>query len=112
MKNKSFGLALAILLLLTSLYPQAFAAEGTAGDYFKNMGKQLGVGLFNVVSSPAEIPCTIGSEMSERPNVGFFTGFGKGTVFMLRRIVVGVSEVATFLLPREESSLPVVCTTK
>jgi hypothetical protein len=42
---------------------------------------------------------------------GGFTGFGKGTVFMLRRILVGVTEVGTFVIPMERT-IPRVCSEK
>ncbi len=86
----------------------AMAAEGTSGDYMGGMGRQFVRGLGNVLSSPAEIPCTIGDEMEVRSSTGFFTGLGKGTAFMLRRILVGVCEVGTFMIPAEPV-LPPVC---
>src|SRR5689334_16312007 len=89
--------------------PPVFAAEGTAGDYFAGMGKNLGRGLWNVVSSPAEIPCTMSDDMEGgNAAAGFFTGMGKGLVFMGRRIVVGASEILTFVLPAAPV-LPGVC---
>ena len=88
-----------------------FAGEGTAGDYASGMGIQFVRGLGNILSSPAEIPCTISSDMSVNSSTGFFTGFGKGTAFMLRRILVGVCEVGTFMLP-SAATLPTVCKKK
>ncbi len=88
--------------------PQALAGEGTAGDYFKDIGSKFGRGLANAVTSPAEIPCAMADEMSVRPAAGFFTGFGKGIAFMLRRLLVGVTEVGTFMIPMPPD-LPVVC---
>lgn len=98
------------LVLLTALQlPLAFASdEETAGDYAKGMITKFGRGLVNVVSSPFEIPCSIREEMFDRGAAGFFTGFGKGTVLMLRRILVGVTEVGTFIIPMEPT-LPMVC---
>ena len=88
--------------------PQAVAGEETAGDYFRGIGSKFGRGLVNVVTSPAEIPCKVADEMSERPAAGFFTGLGKGLAFMLRRLLVGVDEILTFFIPMEPD-LPVVC---
>ena len=84
------------------------AAEGTAGDYMKQIGIKAGRGLVNILSSPAEIPCTIASDIKDKGAAGFFTGFGKGTVFMLRRILVGATEFGTLVIPME-ATLPPVC---
>lgn len=94
------------------LFPvQVYSAEGTAGDYMAEIGTKLGRGLENIVTSPAEIPCTMADDMHESAAAGFFTGFGKGTVFMLRRILVGVTEVGTFVIPMERT-IPRVCSEK
>ncbi len=98
----------AVLLFFAAALPPVFGAEGTASDYGTAIATKFGRGLWNVVSSPAEIPCTIGSELSERPAAGFLTGLGLGTVYMLRRILVGASEVGTFMIPME-ATIPQVC---
>lgn len=85
-----------------------FAGEATSGDYLADLGSQLGRGVANILTSPLEIPCTIGDDMTARPETGFFTGLSKGTLFMLRRILVGVSELATFMMPAEPT-IPPVC---
>ncbi len=107
---KKIGRAFVCFILLGVLgLPSSFASgEETAGDYAKGMITKLGSGIVNVVSSPLEIPCSIREEMFDSPAAGFFTGFGKGTVFMLRRILVGVTEIGTFVIPMEPT-LPVVC---
>ena len=99
------------LLTLLTFSPLA-AAEGggTTGDYLKDIGTKLGRGLWNVITSPVEIPCTIGDELAVRPQVGFLTGLGKGTGFFLRRLLVGVTEVGTFVIPMERT-IPPVCQT-
>ena len=94
-----------------NLSSPAFAGEGTTGDYFVGMGKNLGRGLWNIVSSPAEIPCAMGPEMSSHPAYGFFSGLGIGTGLMLRRILVGASEFGTFVMP-SEATIPPVCQEK
>ncbi len=86
----------------------ASAGEGTFGDYMGEIGTKFGRGLVNVITSPAEIPCTIGNEMEVKGGAGFFPGFGKGIMFMLRRILVGVTEVGTFMIPMERT-IPPVC---
>ena len=89
----------------------AFAGEETSGDYLSEIGTKFGRGLLNVVSSPLEIPCGIGADMSQNAGTGFFTGFGKGTWLMARRILVGVTEVGTFMIPAE-ATIPTVCKAK
>ena len=72
------------------------------------IGTKFGRGLENVVTSLAEIPCTVHSDIKDQGGSGFFTGFGKGTLFMLRRMLVGVTEVGTFFIPMERT-IPRVC---
>lgn len=84
------------------------AAEETAGDYLYGIGTKFVRGLENVVTSLAEIPCTVHADMKDREGSGFFSGFGKGTVFMLRRMLIGVTEVGTFFIPMERT-IPRVC---
>ena len=111
MKN-TFRLFILSALLMASFLPVAAAGEGTAGDYASGMGIQIGRGLWNVVSSPAEIPCTMRDDMSDgNAAAGAFTGFGKGLALMVRRIVVGVSEIGTFVMP-SEATIPGVCAQK
>ena len=105
-KNKMIPLSLLVSLL--SFIPVSFAGEGNAGDYFKQAGTQIVRGLENVVTSPVEIPCTMGSEMAAHPQAGIFTGLGKGTVFMLRRLLIGVAEIGTFIIP-DVRTIPPVC---
>ncbi len=103
--SRILGLFLAAMLLCI---PGSFAQE-TAGDYFYGIGTKLGRGLENVVTSPGEIPCTMADDIKDQGALaGSFTGFGKGTLFMLRRILVGVTEVGTFFIPMERT-LPRVC---
>lgn len=103
--------AILFVIMAFSFSPILRAGEGTAGDYAAGMGKNIGRGLWNVASSPAEIPCTISSDMKENAGTGFFTGFGKGLGLMVRRIVVGVSEIGTFMMPAE-ATIPPVCRQK
>ena len=109
MKKKIASVFFITSLLLTSAYP-VLAGEGTSGDYMAEIGTKFGRGLFNVISSPAEIPCTMTSDIkSEGAAAGTFTGLGKGLAFMVRRILVGVTEVGTFMIPME-ATIPTVCT--
>ena len=85
-----------------------FAEEATVGDYFHGIGTKFGRGLENTVTSLAEIPCAMAVEIKGQGAAGSFTGFGKGTLFMLRRLLVGVTEIGTFFIPMERT-LPWVC---
>ena len=108
--NRGIFIFLAIAAVSFAGAGAAFAGEETTGDYMSGMGNQFVRGLGNVISSPAEIPCTMTSDIkSQGAAAGTFTGLGKGLAFMLRRILVGVSEVATFVIPME-ATLPTVCT--
>jgi putative exosortase-associated protein (TIGR04073 family) len=84
------------------------SAEETAGDYFTGMSQNLGRGLLNLVTSPADIPCTMVQDTQDAGPAGLATGFGKGIAFMLRRILVGAAEIGTFVLPSERT-IPPVC---
>ncbi len=106
-KNRSVTFYLAAVIFLSAL-PAAHAAEGTTGDYFVDIGTKLWRGIWNVVSSPAELPCTISEDMHNNSSSGFFTGFGRGTALMARRMLVGISEVGTFVIPME-ATIPPVC---
>lgn len=98
-----------LLFALIFLSSPVLAQEATTGDYLEAVGTKAARGLLNVVTSPAEIPCTMSSEIETRgAGAGIFTGFGQGTVFMLRRILVGVTEVGTFMIPMERT-IPPVC---
>ena len=108
LKKMIAGVVLTGLVLFPA---QVYSAEETAGDYMAAMGTKIGRGLENVVTSPAEIPCTMADDMHESAAAGFFTGFGKGTLFMLRRILVGVTEIGTFVIPMERT-IPRVCSEK
>ena len=97
-----------LLIILTMLSAPFVFAEGTAGDYMYGITTKFGRGLENVVTSFAEIPCTIHANIKDQGGTGVFSGFGKGTLFMLRRMLVGVTEVGTFFIPMERT-IPRVC---
>jgi len=99
-----------VFLILLALLPASVVfAEGTAGDYMYGIGTKFGRGLENVVTSLAEIPCTVHADMKDSGGSGFFPGLGMGTLYMLRRMLVGVTEVGTFFIPMERT-IPRVCT--
>ncbi len=88
----------------------AYAQEGAA-DYSVEVSSKFGRGLVNVLSSPAEIPCTIRDDVNEKGAVGVGTGLFKGIAFFARRVLVGVTEVGTFMIPME-ATIPPVCAKK
>lgn len=101
----------AILLIALVMLPASFAfpaEEATVGDYMYGIGTKFGRGLENVVTSFAEIPCTIHADMKDQGGSGFFPGLGMGTVYMLRRMLIGVSEIGSFFIPMERT-IPRVC---
>ena len=101
MRKKWVGFIVVVMLAL-SFTPQALAAsEGTTGDYMAEIGTKFGRGLWNVISSPAEIPCTMKVDANDKGGSGYVSGFGKGIVFMLRRILIGTTEVGTFMIPMD-----------
>ena len=106
---RTFRIFIISLLVLSVLTPMALAGEETAGDYFSGMGIQIARGLWNIISSPAEIPCTMRDDIKTDGGAGAATGFGKGIAFFLRRALVGVSEFVTFVMP-SGGTLPQVCT--
>ena len=108
-KSKYFQFILFLLPAFVSAMPAA-RAEGSA-DYSIEISQKFGRGLLNVISSPLEIPCAIRDDVSERGAAGAGTGFFKGIAFFARRVLVGVTEVGTFMIPMEET-LPPVCAKK
>jgi len=106
-RSQLFIMGLLVLSVLT-LRP-VFAQEATPGDYFYGIGTKLGRGLWQIVSSPADIPCEMTFAAQEEGASGLASGFGKGTLFMLRRILVGATEVVTFVIPMERT-IPPACT--
>jgi putative exosortase-associated protein (TIGR04073 family) len=86
-------------------------AQSESADYGVGISTKFGRGLVNVLSSPAEIPCTIRDEVSERGAAGAGTGFFLGTWYFVRRALVGVTEVGTFMIPME-ATIPPVCAKK
>ncbi|HRK62153.1 MAG TPA: exosortase system-associated protein, TIGR04073 family [Candidatus Omnitrophota bacterium] len=98
---KKHFLILSFLMMLS-----AFAS---AGEYVEDIATKFGRGVENFVTSPAEIPCTVESEMHKGDRIiRFFSGLGKGTVYFLRRAIVGTTEVVTFMIPMERT-MPQVC---
>ena len=99
-----------ILLIALIVLPASFvsAEEATFGDYMYGIGTKFGRGFENIGTSFAEIPCTIHADMKDQGGSGFFPGLGMGTVYMLRRMFIGVCEVGSFFIPMERT-IPRVC---
>lgn len=86
----------------------SFAGEETSGDYLHGIGTKFSRGVWNIVASPAEIPCGIRTDMAAHHKLGMLSGFGNGVVYFGRRLLVGVTEVMTFIIPMG-ATLPPVC---
>jgi putative exosortase-associated protein (TIGR04073 family) len=86
-----------------------FAESGV--DYSVEISQKFGRGIGNVLSSPLEIPCGIRDEVRERGAAGIGTGLFKGLALFARRVLVGVTEVGTFMIPME-ATIPSVCAEK
>lgn len=99
MRNSFLTLGVAFLFLF--LFGSSAGAEGS---YLSAIGTKFGRGIENVITSPAEIPCTMETEMHKGDRIiRFFSGFGKGTVYFLRRAIVGATEIVTFPVPMERT---------
>ena len=98
-----------LLMILTSGASWLFA-EGSV-DYSVQISEKLGRGLKNVLTSPLEIPCTIRDDVKDTGAIGSITGLFRGIVLMARRILVGVTEVGTFVIPME-ATIPPACTVR
>ena len=80
---------ISILLIALTVLPVPFvSAEETVGDYMVGIGTKFGRGLENIVTSFAEVPCTVHADMKDQGGSGFFPGLGMGTVYMLRRMFI------------------------
>ena len=99
----------ATIFLCVFLAPCVYAENST--DYSIEISQKAGRGLLNALSSPLEIPCAIRDDVSEKGAVGVGTGLFKGFAFFVRRLLVGVTEFGTFMIPMEET-LPPVCAKK
>ncbi len=110
--KKLISLFIAVLLIAPVVAFAETPEVETAGDYGVAVGTKFMRGLENIVTSPAEIPCTMSDDMHHgNPAAGFFTGFGKGTGLFVWRAFVGVTEVASFMIPMERT-IPRVCSDK
>lgn len=99
------GLALLGLILFLPLPAEAGV------DYSVEISQKFGRGLLNVLSAPLEIPCTMRDDVKDRGGAGTVTGFFRGLAFFSRRVLVGATEVMTFVIPME-ATLPPVCAEK
>jgi putative exosortase-associated protein (TIGR04073 family) len=107
--EKRFFIGLMIVMTVAGFVPQVFAGEGTAGDYFSDIGSKFGRGLSDIVTGPVEVPCNVANQMdSMGPYKGFFPGIGVGLFKMGRRMFNGVLDVGTFMIPAPPS-LPAIC---
>lgn len=81
----------------------------SAAVYADNAVDKLGRGTANVITSPFELPSTMGQAAEENgPFAGFTIGAFKGTANFVKRAVVGVYEMATFPLPLPKNYAPIL----
>lgn len=98
--RKSVILLLACLMLVFSFSPQAYA---------QNPAQKLGRGLANIVTGWVEIPLEIGRKTSEEGDVaGFFVAPFTGFLKAIGRTLVGVYDVATFIIPIPAKYKPLI----
>jgi len=107
--HKSRKVKMLVLFVFFLATPLAYAENGA--DYAVGISQKFGRGIVNVFTSPLEIPCGVRDEMAQRGGAGIGSGFFKGMALFLRRALVGVTEVGTFMIPMEET-LPPVCRKK
>ncbi len=105
---KKYLSVLLIMVVALTMSRPVYAAEGSFGDYMGDIGIKFVRGLENIVTSPVEIPCQMKTEIEERKAVGAVTGLGTGTIYFLRRLLVGATEVMTFVIPMDRT-IPRVC---
>ena len=105
-KKGIFLLGLGLVLGLGS--PLAYA---DSADYAVEITEKLGRGIVNVLGSPLEIPCAIRDDVTEHGAAGIGSGLFKGLALFGRRVLVGVTEIGTFVIPME-ATIPSVCAKK
>ena len=70
---------------------------------------RLGRGLANILTSPLELPAQSSKvNNSDGPFAGLTVGVLKGLQMTVTRAAVGVYEVATFMLPSQKDSGPIL----
>lgn len=106
LRQKLPAAALAVFWIMGCTVPTAGAESGA--DYTVGISQKLGRGAVNLISSPLELPCAIRDEVQEQGAAGGVTGLFKGIALFLRRALVGVTEIGTFVIPME-ATLPSVC---
>ena len=83
--------------------------SGTTLSYAGNAIEKLGRGVANVITSPLELPKTMGDVNQEKGEIAGLTwGILAGTFNIAKRIVVGVYEVATFPIPLPSNYDPIL----
>ncbi len=104
MRGKVAGFILAVILCIAAV-PVCVAQEA---GYFTQLGRTFGRGIKNIVSSPWEVPYTIGQYDRETSNyrvfrdtAGFFDGVGR----TVTRFGSGVWDVVFSLVPGEQDGI-------
>lgn len=103
--RKLITLVLGIMILGSSL------GYADSADDAVQITEKLGRGIGNVLSSPLEIPCGFRDEIAERGASGIVSGLFRGLTLFFRRVLVGVTEIGTFIIPMG-ATIPRVCAEK
>ncbi|OGW79043.1 MAG: hypothetical protein A2Z83_02150 [Omnitrophica bacterium GWA2_52_8] len=110
-KYDQSAVLLGFLLVGLSFFPQQ--AQAAFSDYLHDIGTKFGRGVVNTVSSPFEVMCHTSKGIASRENnpyAGFFKGIGTGSVAFGKRLLIGVTQIGTFVIPMEEdANIPPVC---
>ena len=97
---KKLSIFMVISLSILSLVTPAFCYDPVT---------KLGRGLCNILTSPLELPAQSSkANNSDGPFAGATVGVLKGLQMTVTRAVVGVYEVATFMLPIQKNSEPIL----
>lgn len=101
---KKFVVFAAILAGVLSVCGSARAED----NYFKNMGRDLGRGTVNMLSSPLEIPITIGEyhDGPGYPVVRHVAGLSDGVVQFIERFGSGFWDYLVAFVPGAQDGLP------
>jgi putative exosortase-associated protein (TIGR04073 family) len=94
---KLFKKSLVLLFILSSVCfaPQCFAEEGSSGPFEK-----LGRGVANIAFGPLELIQQPLDVAEEKGNIAALTyGLFRGIGMTVARVVVGVIDITTFLMP-------------
>jgi len=101
MRMRKLHVLLHIVLILTLACPAIAQAESMHQGYATRSLQKFGRGMTNILTSPTEFTCAIYYDAQMHPFTAAVTGSSKGALLLVRRAVVGVFEVVSFMVPTE-----------